>query len=60
MGSNAIDYALTSEGVINNILDFNIGVKKITTHVALLLELKNITEDKNNNTNGTYQTQLED
>lgn len=53
------DYALASEGVINNILDFNNGVKKITTRVVLLLELKNTTEDTNNNTNVTYQTQIE-
>lgn len=52
------DDALASEGVINNILDYNIGVKKITTHVVLLLELKNTTEDANNNTNVTYQTQI--
>ena len=54
-----IDHALASEGVINNILDFNNGVKKITTHVVLLLQLKNITEDTNKNTNVTYQTQIE-
>jgi len=54
-----LDYALASEGVINNILDFNIGVKKITIHVVLLLELQNTKEDTNNNTNVTYQTQIE-
>jgi hypothetical protein len=59
LGSNVTDYALASEGVINNILDFNNGVKKITTRVVLLLELKNTTEDTNNNTNVTYQTQIE-
>jgi len=54
-----LDYALASVGVINNILDFNIGVKKITTHVVLLLlELQNTKEDTNNNTNVTYQTQI--
>lgn len=54
-----LDYALASEGVINNILDFNIGVKKITIHVVLLLELQNTKEDTNNNTNVTYQTQIQ-
>jgi hypothetical protein len=54
-----IDYALASVGVINNILDINIEVKKISTHVLLLLELKNTTEDTNNNTKVTYQTQIE-
>ena len=54
-----IDYALASEGVINNILHFSSGVKKITTHVVLLLELKNTTEDTNNNRNVTYQTQIQ-
>lgn len=44
-----LDCALASEGVINNILDFNIGVKKITTNVVLLFELINKKEDTNNN-----------
>lgn len=55
LGSSVINYALVSEGIINNILDFKIGVEIIITHMPLLLELENITDD----TNIICQTQLQ-
>jgi hypothetical protein len=59
LGSSVIDCALPSEGIINNILYFKTGVEIISVHKLLLLEIENITEETNNNTNITCQTQLQ-
>ena len=52
------DYVLASEGIINRILHFNIGVEVISSHTLLLLWLENIIADTHNNTN-TCQAQLQ-
>ena len=54
-----INYTLVSEGIINSILGFKIGVEIISSHMPLLLELEKITGDTNNNTNIICQTQLQ-
>ena len=36
------DFALASEDVVNNILDFKVGVEIISSNMLLLLELENI------------------
>jgi hypothetical protein len=47
------DYALASESITDNILEFQTGEEIIGAHVLLLLELQNITEDTNNNSSSS-------
>jgi hypothetical protein len=37
LGSCVIDYALASGGIINNAIDFKVGVEIISSHVPLLV-----------------------
>jgi len=36
------DFALAPEDIVNNILDFKVGVEIISSNMLLLLELENI------------------
>jgi hypothetical protein len=51
-------YALTSEGIINKILDFKNGIEIISKYMPLLLGLEYIIEYTNNNKNITLKAQL--
>lgn len=59
LGNSVSDYALASESIIDNILEFQTLEEIIGAHVLLLLELQNIIEDTNNNNNNTCPTQLQ-
>jgi hypothetical protein len=44
LGSGVIDFALASDEIICNVIDFKVGVEIINSHVPLLVELGNIME----------------
>jgi hypothetical protein len=46
LGNSVSNYALASESIIDNILEFQTLEEIIGAHVLLLLELQNIIEDK--------------
>ena len=52
-----IDYALASEGIINNVLHFRIEIEIISNHMRLLEELDNIIQERNENNNAVNQAQ---
>ena len=56
--SCALIYTLTSEVIINKILDFKNGVEIISKYMPLLLGIEYIIEYTNNNINITRKTQL--
>jgi hypothetical protein len=45
-GKSVIDYAVVSEGLINNLVEFRIGNEIISSHMPLLTEIGNITQRK--------------
>jgi hypothetical protein len=58
LGSSVIDYALASDGVICNVLDFKVGAEIISSHMPFLAELGNIMEGEvNTKSDARSQTQ---
>jgi hypothetical protein len=45
-GKSVIDYAVVSEGLINNLVEFKIGNEIISSHMPLLIEIGNIMQRK--------------
>jgi hypothetical protein len=59
LGSSVIDYALASNGIICNVIDFKVAIEIISSHMLLLVELENIMEGEvNTKSYARPQTQI--